>query len=126
MDININASGLTKYELCLQNLNALVNELYCRAANKGFHDNDNEPGRVGEYVSNLHGEVSELWEAYRKGKLNEQCDKPVSLTCAEEELADIFIRCCDTAASLKVDLERAVKVKMQYNLTREHMHGKKC
>ena len=33
---------------------------------KGFHEVNNTPPA---WVANLHGEVSELWEAYRNGKL---------------------------------------------------------
>ena len=91
---------------------------------KGFHEpgfNDAPPS----WCANLHGEVSELWEAYRRGKLNEQCDKPIALTCAEEELADIIIRALDCARQMGIDIERAVAAKHAYNVTRPHQHGGK-
>jgi NTP pyrophosphatase (non-canonical NTP hydrolase) len=83
-------------------------------------------GRMGTFIANLHGEVSELWDASMAGRLNTQCDKPVSLTCAEEELADIVIRVMDTAKSLGVNLGRAIQIKSEYNRTRPFMHGKKA
>jgi NTP pyrophosphatase (non-canonical NTP hydrolase) len=94
------------------------------AEDHGFHDEgvNNDPP---SWVANLHGEVSELWEAYRRDKLNEQCDKPVKLTCAEEELADIMIRTMDVAVQMGIDIEQAVKVKHEYNVGRPYRHGGK-
>ena len=108
-------------------INAIADELYQNAVSKGFHDYDGVTNTVelfSKWVANLHGEVSELWEAARKGQLYKQCDKDVPLTCAEEEFADIFIRCCDSAKAFGIDLGRAVALKAAYNAGREHMHGK--
>lgn len=88
---------------------------------------------VGDFMSNLHGEVSELWEAYRESKLDKLCNKSEKmiengiepLTCAEEELADIVIRALDTSEALGVDIGKAVNAKLQYNRTREHRNGGK-
>ncbi len=82
---------------------------------------------------NLHGEVSELWEAFRDGRINARCDKAEkmealglpALTCAEEEIADIIIRALDTANALGVDVRRAIAVKHAYNTTRPILHGGK-
>jgi NTP pyrophosphatase (non-canonical NTP hydrolase) len=41
------------------------------------------------------------------------------------ELADALIRIMDTAEELKIDLAAVVEGKMEYNATREKMHGKK-
>jgi NTP pyrophosphatase (non-canonical NTP hydrolase) len=89
---------------------------------KGFHEVNNTPPA---WVANLHGEVSELWEAYRNGKLDEPCDKGIPLTNAEEELADIVIRAFDTAGQLGFDIERAILVKLEYNASRPYLHGGK-
>jgi NTP pyrophosphatase (non-canonical NTP hydrolase) len=107
----------------------------------GFHDNVAliRPGVVeeaevaavtlrqhmGEWIANLHGEVSELWEAYRNRTLFLPCDKACDLTNAEEELADTAIRCMDTAVSLGVDLGRAIRIKSEYNRGRPRLHGGK-
>jgi NTP pyrophosphatase (non-canonical NTP hydrolase) len=111
-------------------INAVANHVYNVAKISGFHGNDGEigdlkNGRFGEFCSNLHGEVSELWEAYRKGKLHQQCDKPVELSCAEEEISDIIIRCFDTAVTLGIDIGRAIMMKDSYNQTRPYKHGDK-
>lgn len=103
-------------------LNMLAEYAYAVAQSKGFHD---APVSVATHCANLHGEVSELWEAYRRQLLDKPCDKPVNLTCAEEELADIIIRALDMSADLCVDIGHAVKVKSEYNMTRSRMNGGK-
>ena len=108
-------------------INKVTVDMYDIAASKGFHDKDTSPltiSRIAELCANLHGEVSELWEAARKGKLDSMCDKNCGLTCAEEELADIAIRVMDTAQSLLVDLGESIHKKSIYNEGRGHMHGK--
>jgi NTP pyrophosphatase (non-canonical NTP hydrolase) len=112
-----------------QAISDVAREMYAIAASKGFHDGDvpNEvPRDFGAWCANLHSEVSELWEAYRRHQLDKQCDKPVDLTNAEEELADIVIRAMDTAVALGVDLGKAIEVKARYNESRAHRHGGKA
>jgi NTP pyrophosphatase (non-canonical NTP hydrolase) len=46
------------------------------------------------------------------------------LSCLEEELADIIIRCLDTAHTFNLDIGRAILDKCEYNKTRPWMHGK--
>jgi NTP pyrophosphatase (non-canonical NTP hydrolase) len=96
----------------------------------GFHEN---PVPVSEFVANLHAEASELWEAYRENRLHEPCDKAermqelglASLTCLEEELADLVLRTLDFAQSQGVNIGKAVAVKDAYNSTRGYRHGGK-
>jgi NTP pyrophosphatase (non-canonical NTP hydrolase) len=111
----------------IDTINAVAQACYDNAAIKGFHEHDDknlDVANMAVWTANLHGEVSELWEAARKNQLDVLCDKQVNLTCAEEEFADIFIRCCDSAVAYGINLGRAVSRKMQYNATREHKHGK--
>jgi NTP pyrophosphatase (non-canonical NTP hydrolase) len=120
-----------------QNINRLSNVVYQNAVAKGFHEagkTETEVQKLARYTANLHGEVSELWEAARKGQLQSPCDKDAvvqdlggsrSLTCAEEELADIIIRALDTSAALGLRIGDAIKAKHEYNLTRSHKHGGK-
>ena len=105
------------------NLNELRDKAYQNAVNKGFYDTGTPS--VSAYCANLHGEVSELWEAHRKGTLSQPCDKNAELTYLEEELADILIRCFDMAGALQVDLDHAVAEKMRYNSTRSYRHDGK-
>lgn len=117
-------------------LNIFSATAYQEAANNGFHKNESDDDGIpnfGNYTSNLHSEASELWEAWRKGKLNEPCDKADKmrelglepLTCAEEEIADIVIRTMDTAARLKVNIPKAVLNKILFNRSRGHRFGGK-
>lgn len=88
---------------------------------------------VATFTANLHGEVSEWWDAFRAGTLNKPCEKAEKmkelglppLTCSEEELADIFIRLLDTAHAAGVNLPRAAAAKHAYNTTRPRKHGGK-
>jgi NTP pyrophosphatase (non-canonical NTP hydrolase) len=129
----------------LELFNQVRDYVAANAKNKGFKDPP--PGisqdvwfspaldhiRAAVYASNLHGEQSELWEAARKGKMHELCDKAEemkarglpALTCVEEELADIIIRALDNAAEFNVDIAHAIAVKMAFNSGRPFQHGGK-
>jgi hypothetical protein len=51
-----------------QNINRLSNVVYQNAVAKGFHEagkTETEVQKLARYTANLHGEVSELWEAAR-------------------------------------------------------------
>lgn len=90
--------------------------------------------RAAVFTANQHSESSEFWEAFRKGKLHEECDKAVRmrelgipvLTCAQEEIADEIIRVLDKADAHGVNnIGQAVYSKMLYNRSRERLHGGK-
>jgi NTP pyrophosphatase (non-canonical NTP hydrolase) len=108
-------------------LGVLRDACHTNAVVKGFYDDKDvtQAQRIASLVANLHGEISELWEAFRKKKLGDLCDKGIPLNNMEEEMADIFIRLCDMAGFLKVDLGKAVITKIQYNASRPYRHGGK-
>lgn len=107
-------------------LDDFADDVYQVACEKGWHDDDDgEDAFVERSCNNLHDEVSELHEAWRNGRLRQQCDKPIPLTCLEEELADIAIRVFDDARHLNVDIVRALAIKHEYNKTRAFRHGGK-
>ena len=115
-------------------INAIAEKLHGLAREKGWYDDAETDGQyMARACSNLHGEVSELWEAHRGGRLHSDCDKGaamqsagiMALNCMEEELADVFIRCLDTAQRMRVDIGRAVMLKHAFNATRGHRHGGK-
>jgi NTP pyrophosphatase (non-canonical NTP hydrolase) len=116
--------------LSYSGISHVAKQMYQVATEHGFHEGETigevSNSRMSEFIANLHGEVSELWEAHRDGKLFAQCNKPVALTCAEEELADIIIRAMDTAHSLGINIGKAIATKTSYNKTRPYKHGKIC
>lgn len=123
-------------------INELSKQIHENAKNKGFFD---EQKNIGEMLCLIHSEVSEALEADRKGKyanlkkfdIDRQSTPFHENSCTiqafkdnvkdtfEDELADIMIRVMDLAAFKKIDLEKHIKLKMAYNSTREHKHGKK-
>lgn len=109
---------------------------YAQSARSGFHDGEaliTPRERIAVYLINIQGEVLEAWESYRAGTLHSPCDKAEKmglmglrpLTCLEEELADVVIRCFDTAEAYGLDLQSAIEVKHAYNGTRAARHGGK-
>lgn len=108
------------------NLNTLRDELHQLARDKGWYDQpESEDQFIARFVANTHGELSELWEAHRKGNLRAPCDKDAGLTYLEEEMADILIRTLDACGRLNVDIERAVRLKHEHNKSRAYRHGNK-
>lgn len=111
-------------------LNVLRDHVHAVSTKLGFKETKVP---VGDMIANLHGEVSELWEAYRESRLDKPCDKAEKmkalglrpLSCAEEELADILIRCLDTAKDLGIDISEAVAIKDSYNQNRPYRNGGK-
>lgn len=119
-------------------INELASSMYSIAEEHGFHEGDEKfltvaelvDARMSTYVANIHGEVSELWEAFRKDAWWKPCDKQINgisigLTWAEEELADIVIRCMDTAWAMNIKLGKAIQTKANYNEQRSYKHGGK-
>jgi len=96
--------------------------VYHNAKTKGFYGPEETPQ---DQLLNLHSEVSEAWEAHRKGRLFEASEKVAGLTCAEEELADVIIRAMGIAEFFGIDIEAAVSVKHDYNMSRPMKHGGK-
>ena len=121
------------------------------AVEKGFYDCNNcgrncllskvdtkcSNKNVSEMLMLIVSELGEAVEADRKGHTNpydsikeyEKNKDPVIYNqyikgSFQEELADVFIRLCDMCGYLGIDLEKFVNMKMEYNKTREHKHGK--
>ena len=85
---------------------------------QGFWQSEN----VGEKLALIHSEVSEAMEADRKGLASEHLP---GFSGVEEEMADIIIRVLDFCYHNDLRLTDAIRSKMNFNLSRPHMHGKK-
>lgn len=102
-----------------------IKEAYETATDKGWWS---DPVKTfGECILLIHSELSEVVEDYRVGKgLNS-----IYLSKDEEpngipiELADAIIRIFDSCGHYGIDLEGALRQKMDYNKTRPYRHGGK-
>ena len=83
------------------------------AKDKGFWDRERN---VGELLMLCVTELSEAMEAFRHGDTDN----------FNEEIADTFIRLFDLCGGLEIDIEEAIRAKVQINRDRPYLHGKKC
>ncbi len=105
-------------------INELIKEAHETSLQKGWHD---EPKSFGEIIALCHSELSEALEAYRDGlPINQtfygEGGKPEGIP---SELADTVIRIFDACGKYGIDLEKAIREKMDYNKTRGYKHGGK-
>lgn len=121
-------------------LNDLAKEIHEVAKSKGFWNQTN--GRdASEVFILIISEVIEATEEFRAGRgvnetLFEDSDVPGLWSTAQSErfkkpvgvpseLADTIIRVLDACAAWGIDIEEAIRIKMEYNLTRGKLHGKR-
>ena len=76
----------------------------------------------GEQIALIHSELSEALEALRHHNPD---SKVVSVSAAEEEIADAIIRIMDMAYHKRWNIPKALFLKMEYNKTRPYRHGGK-
>lgn len=93
--------------------------IHANARAKGFWDRERH---ISELLAEIHGEVSEVLEAAKRG--NPESEKTPGFSKCEEELADVVIRIMDLAAGKKWDVAGAIVAKIRHNATRERLHGK--
>ena len=82
----------------------------------------NEEPNDGERMALIHAEISEALEALRDG--NPSSNKIIDYSSLEEELADAVIRIMDYCFGKDLDIAGAILAKIEYNRSREYMHGK--
>ena len=94
-------------------------KVYKNAVNHGFWK---EEVNDGERMALIHAEISEALEALRDG--NPSSSKIIEFSSLEEELADAVIRIMDYSFGKDLDVAGAIIAKIEYNQSREYMHGK--
>lgn len=87
-------------------------EMHKHTSDLGYWDDE----AMGDKIAHLHSEVTELYEAMRKGP-TEPCDKwpRVDLTREQEEFADILLVLLDIAGYRGVDMADAARRKFEFN-----------
>lgn len=113
-----------QYEEFTRSFEHLMRLVHQNAEDHGFWD----PGTQnwGSICSNIHREVSEIWEQYRVNPSMDDMSDKIPYAHVTEELADIVIRCMDIAARYQLELAGAILSKHEYNKTRPYRHNKKC
>ena len=107
-------------------INKLSKEAYENTVAHGWNDEDRS---FGDVIALIHSELSEALEEYRNKKgFNEiyyndnNSEKPLGIPI---ELADVVIRVFDVCGKYDIDLEKAIRIKMEYNSKRPFKHGGK-
>lgn len=123
----------------MTDLNELSQQIYEGNKQRGFNV---AKENVGQTLMLVVSELAEALEADRKNKHAEmdafefrsedrkcsedfKCDfKELIKDSFEDEIADAIIRLFDLCGGLNIDIERHIKLKLEYNETREYKHGK--
>lgn len=115
------------------NLRDLVRDAHANSVSKGFHDEQGESGSVLATTRRdlarlmlITSEVAEAAEDVRVGAYALTFAPNGKPTGLPSELADVVVRVADMCGALGIDLDEAVRVKMAYNASRPHMHGKRA
>jgi NTP pyrophosphatase (non-canonical NTP hydrolase) len=110
-------------------IKGLTNDVHENAKAHGWWDEGER--NVGELFMLCVTELSEAYEEYRNGReMNEtyyKVDKQGNekMEGVPSELADTVIRIMDLCGYFKIDLEKAILEKHEYNKGRPYKHGGK-
>lgn len=99
-------------------LNTLRDEIYKDAVAHGLWEDEEGVDWYQESHSMIECEVDELYDAI-EDKVNGHGDEHFA-----EELADVVIMCFSAAGKLGIDIDAAIRRKMEINKRRVWKHGK--
>lgn len=91
----------------------------------GWYDNKRS---IGDFIVLMHSELSEALEEHRNGHAPNEVyfandgQKPEGIPI---EMADVIIRIMDFCGAHDIDINEAVRLKMEYNEGRSYRHGGK-
>lgn len=98
-------------------LNKLTRACFGLSWVKGWwNSKDSLDNQIAAKLALVHSEISEALEGFRKDLMD---DKLPHRKMFEVELADACIRIFDIAGYFGLDLEGAIREKLEYNQTRE-------
>lgn len=108
----------------------VIFESYNTEVEKGWHDDPEAKRDFPTFIALAHSELSEALEAYRERGLDawrEPVDydirgKPCGVA---SELADTIIRIAAYCGTMGIDLDGALRDKLEFNKSRPHRHGGK-
>ncbi len=106
-------------------INGWVDKIHENAKAHGWYDGKKK--NFGELLMLVTTEVAEVMEEYRNGKGFKETyynDKG-KMQGIPSELADIVIRVMDICGYYKIDLEKAIIEKHEFNKKRPYKHGGK-
>ena len=109
----------------MTDLNALAKECYEIAKSKGFYS---PAPTLDQRFMLIVTELAEAYEEHRDGRKVTEIyfnpDKPNKPEGIPIELADAIIRILDFCGHSGIDIVSAIQIKMEYNKTRPHKHGR--
>ena len=104
----------------VEGYNQLASQIHQTAKEKGWWDKERNEGEI---MMLIVSEISEALEALRAG--NPPDDKVPEFDGVSTELADAIIRIMDYGYAKGYDVAGALVAKLEFNKTRERMHGGK-
>jgi NTP pyrophosphatase (non-canonical NTP hydrolase) len=124
-------------------ISELVKIAHANAVAKGFYP-EGQKKELGTLLMLVVSELGECLEADRRGKWaipdeawytldsqtvsqndkNAWFEKEIK-DSVQDEIADVFIRLADMCGYYNIDIDSQIRAKMDYNATREKLHGKK-